>query len=137
MKALAEFGIQATVVGVEEGPVITQYELELAPGIKLSKVTALDNDIAMALKSTTVRIVAPMPGRSTVGVEVPKSERSMVRLREMVEGADYRAQALPFFIGRDVSGQALIANIAEMPHMLVAGTTGSQDGLPQQSSSPS
>ncbi len=125
VKALAEFGIQAVVVGVEEGPVITQYELELAPGIKLSKVTALDNDIAMALKSTTVRIVAPLPGKSTVGVEVPKSERTVVRLRELVEGADYRAQALPFFIGRDVSGQPLVANIAEMPHMLVAGTTGS------------
>ncbi len=125
VKALGEFGIPAIVVNVEEGPVITQYELELAPGIKVGKILSLANDIAMALKSTTVRIVAPLPGKSTVGVEVPKSERGIVKLRELLQGADFKAQALPFHIGRDVSGQPLAADIAEMPHLLVAGTTGS------------
>jgi S-DNA-T family DNA segregation ATPase FtsK/SpoIIIE len=125
VKALGEFGIPAIVVNVEEGPVITQYELELAPGIKVGKILSLANDIAMALKSTTVRIVAPLPGKSTVGVEVPKSERGIVRLRELIQGADPKAQALPFYVGRDVAGKPLTADIAEMPHLLVAGTTGS------------
>lgn len=122
---LGQFGIPATVVNVEEGPVITQFELELAPGIKVSRIGALSNDIAMALKSTTVRIVAPLPGKSTVGVEVPRTERSIVRLREILQTVNPRAHPLPFYIGRESSGAPLVADISEMPHMLLAGTTGS------------
>jgi S-DNA-T family DNA segregation ATPase FtsK/SpoIIIE len=123
--SLRQFGIEARVVGVEEGPVITQYELELAAGVKVHRIMALSDDMAMALKATSVRIVAPIPGRSTVGIEVPSVERGVVRMRELVEWAGSGNMALPLFVGKDASGGPLVVDLVKMPHLLIAGATGS------------
>jgi len=126
-KTLAEFGVQATVVAVETGPVITQYELALAPGIKVGKVIGLSDDLAISMKSTSVRIVAPLPGKDTIGVEVPNLKRQIVKLKEIVLAAKEAAtrMGLPLFIGKDAVGQPLVKDLATMPHLLIAGTTGS------------
>ncbi|MCI0342459.1 MAG: DNA translocase FtsK [Planctomycetales bacterium] len=126
-KALESFRIGAKVVDVEVGPVITQYELELAPGVKVQSVAGLATDLAVALKAPKVRVVAPIPGRDTIGVEVPNLVPSTVRLSELLARrapAD-REKALPLFIGKDAAGRELGADLAEMPHLLVAGATGS------------
>jgi S-DNA-T family DNA segregation ATPase FtsK/SpoIIIE len=126
-RGLAQFGIEVQVVSIEGGPVITQYEIALAPGIKVGRVLALSDDIAMALKAPSVRIVAPIPGRSTVGVEVPNPEKAIVRLSELIShpAARRKGGELPLFIGKDASGEPLIADLAKMPHLLIAGQTGS------------
>jgi S-DNA-T family DNA segregation ATPase FtsK/SpoIIIE len=126
-KTLAEFGVQATVVAVETGPVITQYELALAPGIKVGKVIGLSDDLAISMKAASVRIVAPLPGKDTIGVEVPNLKRQIVKLKEIVLGAKEAAtrMGLPLFIGKDATGQPLVKDLATMPHLLIAGTTGS------------
>ncbi len=124
---LHDFGVKARVVAIETGPVITQYELALAPGIKVSKVVGLSDDLAIALKSPSVRIVAPLPGKDTIGVEVPNTQRSIVRLNEIVlagRDASHR-MGLPLFLGKDATGAALVKDLAAMPHLLIAGTTGS------------
>jgi len=126
-KTLAEFGVQAEVVACETGPVITQYEVALAPGIKVGKVIGLSDDIAISMKASSVRIVAPLPGRDTIGVEVPNLSRQIVRLKEILLGGrdDAQRMSLPLFLGKDATGQALVKDLANMPHLLIAGTTGS------------
>jgi len=124
-RCLAEFGVTVEVVGMRTGPVITQYELSLAPGTKVGKVLALRDDIAMALKSTSVRIVAPLPGRGTVGVEVPNVQKNLVRLKELIEAVDVTKMEIPLLLGKDVSGHPVVSDLTEMPHLLIAGCTGS------------
>jgi len=126
-ETLHEFGVSAKVVAIETGPVITQYEVALAPGVKVGKVIGLSDDLAIALKAPNVRIVAPLPGKDTIGVEVPNTQRQIVRLKEIVlaaKGAPKRL-SLPLFLGKDSSGDPLVKDLGGMPHLLIAGTTGS------------
>jgi S-DNA-T family DNA segregation ATPase FtsK/SpoIIIE len=126
-QALREFNIDAQVVEIDTGPVITMYEISLAPGIKVSAITALTNDIMRALKAESVRIVAPVPGKNTVGIEVPNAQKEKVRLKELMQTApaDLQKMTIPLFLGKDASGEPLITDLAKMPHCLIAGTTGS------------
>jgi S-DNA-T family DNA segregation ATPase FtsK/SpoIIIE len=125
-RTLREFRVEAHVVGIMRGPVITMYELSLAPGTKVSKVESLADDLAIALKAPNVRIVAPLPGKNTVGIEVPNTEREVVSVRElMVEsGKKASGMAIPLFLGKDTGGHPLILDLARCPHLLVAGATG-------------
>ncbi len=123
---LDEFGVNAEVVNAEPGPAITMYELELAPGIKVNQISTLANDMARALGSGTVRVVAPLPGRHTIGIEVPNSQREIVRIKDLIEkGSKAAKMQIPLFLGKSSSGEALVSDLAAMPHMLIAGTTGS------------
>jgi S-DNA-T family DNA segregation ATPase FtsK/SpoIIIE len=125
-KTFQEFGLNVKVVEVDTGPVITQYELELEAGLRLNKVTALAEDLAIALRVPSVRVVAPIPGKNTVGVEVPNDVRVMVRLKELLEcaGEQLDKVRLPLFLGKDVSGHPLLVDLCKMPHLLIAGRTG-------------
>ncbi len=125
-KTFKEFGLNVRVVEVDTGPVITQFELELEAGLRLSKVTALADDLAIALRVPAVRVVAPIPGKNTVGVEVPNEKQVMVRLRELIEARpdEVENRRLPIFLGKDVSGRPLTVDLAQMPHLLIAGRTG-------------
>ncbi|MCD6133943.1 MAG: DNA translocase FtsK [Candidatus Omnitrophica bacterium] len=124
---LSDFGISAKVVNVEVGPVITMYELEPAAGIKINKISALADDIALAMKSAGVRVVAPIPGKGTVGIEIPNTHMSFVYLREIVEDKIFQSHPsyLTLALGKDVAGHPLVADLKEMPHLLIAGATGS------------
>jgi S-DNA-T family DNA segregation ATPase FtsK/SpoIIIE len=126
-QSLQEYGIEAKVVEIDTGPVITMFGLQVAPGIKVSRIISLSNDIARALCAPSVRVVAPIPGKNTVGIEVPNVDKEKVRLKELMTIDTERAQRmqLPLFLGKDASGGALIGDLAKMPHMLIAGTTGS------------
>ena len=126
-QALREFSIEAHVVEIDTGPVITMYELALAPGVKVSTISSLSNDIQRSLKAETVRIVAPIPGKSTVGIEVPNEQKEKVRLKELMQLAPeaMNKMSIPLFLGKDASGEPLITDLAAMPHCLIAGTTGS------------
>lgn len=124
VEALAHFGIQAKVVGTVAGPHITRYELRLAPGVKMNKVANLKDDLAYALAATEIRILAPIPGKTAVGVEVPNKLRQMVTLGDVYEDAPDSFSPLTVWLGKDVSGKAIPADLAKMPHLLVAGTTG-------------
>ena len=126
-RTLRDFRLEAKVVEIDTGPVITLYELWLAAGVKVSRIVALSNDIARALKAPAVRVVAPIPGKNTVGIEVPNLEKEKVRLRELMalSGQKPLRMHLPLFIGKDASGNPLVADLAAMPHLLIAGTTGS------------
>jgi len=126
-RTLEEFGIAAQVVEIDRGPVITQFELELAPGVKIGKIVGLSDDIARAMKAQSVRIVAPIPGKSTVGVEVPNLHRQTVRLREIFETGvlERRRMTIPLLLGKDAAGEPLLSDLALMPHLLIAGATGS------------
>jgi S-DNA-T family DNA segregation ATPase FtsK/SpoIIIE len=126
-KLLSEFNINAKVVAAETGPVVTMFELELAAGVKVSQISNLSNDIARALGAGAVRVVAPIPGKHTIGIEVPNSEKEKVRMRSMMQMGGDRAtkMEIPLFLGKDSSGDALISDLAKMPHLLIAGTTGS------------
>lgn len=126
-ETLAEFGIEAKVVEVEQGPVITRYELLPAPGVKVTRIVSLADDLALALKATSLRFIAPIPGKSAIGIEVPNSTTRVVYLRELLESSEFRTNklALPLAIGKDTSGKPLIADLTQMPHLLIAGTTGS------------
>jgi len=125
-KTFASFGFNVRVVEIETGPVIAQYEVELEAGLRLSKITGLADDLAIALRVPSVRIVAPIPGKNTVGIEVPNDERQMVRLREVMEEGSGRTakMKIPIFLGKDVSGNPLVVDLASMPHLLIAGRTG-------------
>ncbi len=125
--ALKEFNIDAHVVEIDTGPVITMYEIALAPGVKVGAITALSNDIMRALKAESVRIVAPVPGKNTVGIEVPNQQKEKVRIKELMQLAPEAMQkmSIPLFLGKDASGEPLITDLAAMPHCLIAGTTGS------------
>lgn len=120
------FGFNIRVVEIETGPVISQYEVELEAGLRLSKITSLADDLAIALRVPSVRIVAPIPGKNTVGIEVPNEQRQVVRLREVIEETDSSARKMniPVFLGKDVSGNPLTVDLAKMPHLLIAGRTG-------------
>ena len=124
---LGEFNINARVVAADTGPVITMFELELAAGVKVSQISTLSNDMARALGVGAVRVVAPLPGKHTIGIEVPNSEKEKVRFRSMMELAGSRpaSMEIPLFLGKDSSGEALLSDLTKMPHLLIAGTTGS------------
>lgn len=126
-QTLNEFHLAVEVVAIETGPVITVLELRLAPGIKVSQIASLANDMARALKAPAVRVVAPLPGKSTIGIEVPNLDKEKVRLRDVMAQSAPRTEhmAIPLFLGKDASGQALTADLTRMPHLLIAGTTGS------------
>lgn len=122
---LRNFNIAVQVENVNVGPSVTQYELRPDPGVKLNQITALSNDLALALAAHPIRIEAPIPGKSTVGIEVPNLKPAMVRLRKLYESDAWkRGGALPMALGEDVSGEATIADLATMPHLLIAGATG-------------
>ncbi|HBE72215.1 MAG TPA: DNA translocase FtsK, partial [Planctomycetaceae bacterium] len=125
-KTFKDFGFNVRVVEIETGPVIAQYEVELEAGLRLSKITGLSDDLAIALRVPSVRIVAPIPGKNTVGIEVPNETRQVVRLREVIEEqtSKMRKSKIPLFLGKDVSGNALAADLATLPHLLIAGRTG-------------
>ncbi|MGE5191290.1 MAG: DNA translocase FtsK [Deltaproteobacteria bacterium] len=125
-KTFQEFGLNVRVVEIDTGPVITQFELELEAGLRLSKVTALADDLAIALRVPSVRVVAPIPGKNTVGVEVPNDKQVMVRLRELIEACPdaMEKKRIPVYLGKDVSGRPLVVDLAKMPHLLIAGRTG-------------
>jgi S-DNA-T family DNA segregation ATPase FtsK/SpoIIIE len=126
-QTLNEFHLAVEVVAIETGPVITVFELKLAPGIKVSQIASLANDMARALKAPAVRVVAPLPGKSTIGIEVPNIDKEKVRLRDVMAMSAARTEhlAVPLFMGKDASGQPLVADLTRMPHLLIAGTTGS------------
>ncbi len=126
-RTLQEFNIEAEVVRVQRGPVVTMYEMSLSPGTKVSKVESLDDDLAIALKAPNVRIVAPIPGKSTIGIEVPNAKRETVTIKELVSEMDRNASQMdiPLFLGKDTSGSPLIVDLGMAPHLLIAGATGS------------
>ena len=126
-RRLAEFDVQGKIVGVQSGPVISRFEFEPAPGIKVNRIANLDNDLALALKATRIRILAPIPGKSAVGIEVPNRERGLVYLKSNILDSNFENNASPLAIvlGEDTSGKPVVDDISTMPHMLIAGTTGS------------
>jgi DNA segregation ATPase FtsK/SpoIIIE, S-DNA-T family len=124
VEALGHLGVQAQVIGAVAGPHITRYELQLAPGVKMAKVANLKNDLAYALAATEIRILAPIPGKRAVGVEVPNRHRRIVTLGDVLGDAPAGSSPLTVWLGKDVSGKAISADLAKMPHLLVAGTTG-------------
>lgn len=126
-QTLNEFGREVQVVAIETGPVITVFELQLAAGIKVSQIASLTNDMARALRAPAVRVVAPLPGKDTIGIEVPNVDKENVRIKDVIRGGAPRLskQMLPLFLGKDAAGQPLIADLTRMPHLLIAGTTGS------------
>lgn len=124
-KTFEQFGLKVRVTEVDTGPVVTLFELDLEPGLRVSKVVNLQDDLAIALRVPAVRIVSPIPGKNTVGVEVPNDTRVNVRLRELIESADgLEKQRIPIFLGKDVSGHPLTVDLSKMPHLLIAGRTG-------------
>ena len=125
-KTFGQFGLNIRVSEVDTGPAVTQFELDLEPGLRLNKVTALEDDLAIALRVPSVRVVAPIPGKNTVGVEVPNEKQVTVRLKELIlaTGSKLDDLKIPLFFGRDVSGRALAVDLAKMPHLLIAGRTG-------------
>jgi len=125
VETLGHFGVEAKIVGIVTGPHVSRFELRLAPGTKVKKVTELANDIAYALASTDIRILAPIPGKQAVGVEVPNRTRKMVRLGDIYAGRPEKTSPLVAWLGKGIDGNAVWTDIAKMPHVLVAGTTGS------------
>jgi DNA segregation ATPase FtsK/SpoIIIE, S-DNA-T family len=124
VEALGHFGVQAKAIGTVAGPHITRYELRLAPGTKVAKVAQLKDDLAYALAATDIRILAPIPGKQAVGVEVPNARRRIVRLGDVFQDPPKEWSPLSVWLGKDVAGKAIGADLAKMPHLLVAGTTG-------------
>ncbi|MEJ7810859.1 MAG: DNA translocase FtsK 4TM domain-containing protein [Gemmatimonadaceae bacterium] len=125
--ALRTFKVEAEIVGRTTGPVVTQFEVEPAPGVKVRQIANLSNDLALAMRAASIRIVAPIPGRGAVGVEVPNPTAEMVAFRELLEAPEFRGAraALPIALGKDLEGRPVIADLAKMPHLLIAGATGS------------
>jgi len=126
-KLLSEFNVTARVASADTGPVVTMFELELAAGVKVSQISNLANDMARALGAGAVRVVAPLPGKHTIGIEVPNSEKEKVRMKDLMRLAGTRPERMeiPLFLGKDSSGEALVSDLTTMPHLLIAGTTGS------------
>jgi len=126
-KKLSDFGVDGKVVEVKPGPVITMYELELAPGVKINKIINLSDDLALALKSPRVRILAPVPGKAVVGIEIPNKEREPVHLKDVLDNEEFlkTKYKLPIALGEDIVGVPVISDLVRMPHLLIAGTTGS------------
>jgi S-DNA-T family DNA segregation ATPase FtsK/SpoIIIE len=125
VQALANFGVDATVVGEISGPRVTRYELQLAPGTKVAKVAALKDDLSYALATTEIRILAPIPGKQAVGVEVPNLSPNLVTLGDIYDELPATSSPLSVWLGKDISGNAVWTDLARMPHLLIAGTTGS------------
>ena len=127
MDALRTFKVDGELVGRTTGPVVTRFEIEPAPGVKVRQIANLSNDLALAMRAASIRIVAPIPGRGAVGVEVPNPTPEMVGFRELIETNDFRSAraALPICLGKDLEGKPVIADLAKMPHLLIAGATGS------------
>ena len=121
------FGVEAKVVQVNRGPAVTRFELQPKTGVKVSRIVSLTDDIAMNLAAQSIRIEAPIPGKSAVGIEVPNKETSMVTLREVIDSDTFRKSSskLTFALGKDIDGEVRVADVAKMPHMLIAGATGS------------
>jgi S-DNA-T family DNA segregation ATPase FtsK/SpoIIIE len=124
---LLDFNVQATVVGVYPGPVVTRFELDLAPGIKVSKITGLSKDLARSLSAISVRVVEVIPGKTYIGIELPNKYREIVRLSEVINAPKFEQNPSPLtmVLGKDIAGQPVCADLGKMPHLLVAGTTGS------------
>ncbi|MGD9014721.1 MAG: DNA translocase FtsK 4TM domain-containing protein, partial [Candidatus Omnitrophota bacterium] len=124
---LADFGISVKVTDIECGPVLTRYELEPAPGVKLNRIVSLSDDIALAMKAQSARVVAPIPGKGRVGVEIPNIQSSLVYLREVLDTPEFQnsTSKLTLALGKDITGRPVIADLGNMPHLLIAGTTGS------------
>ena len=125
VRTLSEFGVEATVMGQISGPRVTRYELQLAPGTKVSKVAGLKDDLSYALATTEIRILAPIPGKQAVGVEVPNLSPKLVTLGDIYGDLPATASPLSVWLGKDISGNAIWTDLARMPHLLIAGTTGS------------
>ncbi len=125
VRTLAHFGVEATVVGEIAGPRVTRYELQLAPGTKVAKVAALKDDLSYALATTDIRILAPIPGKQAVGVEVPNVAPNLVTLGDIFDDLPASASPLAVWLGKDISGNAVWTDLARLPHLLIAGTTGS------------
>ncbi len=126
-RTLLEFGVEAKVVKINQGPVITMYELEPAVGTKVNKITSLGDNISLAMKSANIRIVAPLPGKGTIGIEVPNKKSESVFLRDILETEEYEEEDSPLklALGKDISGAPVITDLTKMPHLLIAGATGS------------
>jgi S-DNA-T family DNA segregation ATPase FtsK/SpoIIIE len=126
-QTLAQFDIEVSLGDITKGPTITRYELHPAPGVKLEKITALSNNIAAALKAERIHILAPVPGKSSVGVEVPNAVKTKVIIRDLLESEEWRSTKarIPLALGKDVYGNPIVTDLAEMPHLLIAGSTGS------------
>ena len=124
---LKGFGVDGTIRGFHPGPIVTLYEFEPAAGVKISRITNLENDLALAMSALSVRIIAPIPGRSVVGIELPNKTMEMVNFRELIETDEYLSSQSPLTIvlGKEISGKPYIADLRSMPHLLIAGTTGS------------
>ncbi len=125
-KTFQDFNLNIRVASIDTGPVITQFELELEAGLRLSKVTALSDDLAIALRVPSVRVVPSIPGKNTVGIEVPNEKRVMVRIKELIQNSSKEIEKMkvPIFLGKDVSGHPLTVDLTKMPHILIAGRTG-------------
>ncbi|HEU4643710.1 MAG TPA: DNA translocase FtsK [Gemmatimonadaceae bacterium] len=126
-EALRTFRVEAEIAGRTTGPVVTQFEVEPAPGVKVRQIANLSNDLALAMRAASIRIVAPIPGRGAVGVEVPNPTPEIVAFRELIESREFQQAraALPIALGKDLEGKPVIADLAKMPHLLIAGATGS------------
>jgi S-DNA-T family DNA segregation ATPase FtsK/SpoIIIE len=126
-ETLEDFGISAKVTDIERGPVITRYELEPAPGVKLNRIVALSDDIALTMKAQSIRIVAPIPGKGRVGVEIPNIQSSLVYLKEVLTSKEFQESdsKLTLALGKDIAGHPVVTDLGDMPHLLIAGTTGS------------
>ncbi len=126
-ETLSDFGISAKVTNIERGPVITRYELEPAPGVKVNRIVSLTDDIALAMKAQSARVVAPIPGKGRVGVEIPNIQSSLVYLKEILATPEFQnsTSKLTLALGKDIAGKPVVADLGQMPHLLIAGTTGS------------
>src|SRR5438874_7933215 len=127
IETLQTFRVEGSIAGRTVGPVVTQYEVAPGPGVKVGRIAALADDLALAMRAPSLRIVAPIPGKAAVGIEVPNPMPRMVHVRELIEGADYQRanRALPIALGKNLEGDPVVADLAKMPHLLIAGVTGS------------
>ena len=125
-KALADHGVETRLVGMVVGPTVTRFELELGPGVKVNRVTSLHKDIAYAMATPDVRILAPIPGKQAIGVEVPNTRRQVVAVGDILVSEEARRATHPLevAVGRDINGRSVMMNLASMPHLLIAGATG-------------
>ena len=132
---LRHFGVEGRVTAIMTGPVVSRFEYEPALGVKISKITGLADDLALALKALSIRIVAPVPGKGVLGIEVPNPKRQVVALRELLSDSAYQKSAsrLTMALGKDIMGAPVVTDLAKMPHLLIAGATGSrQERRPQR-----
>ncbi|MFH0976950.1 MAG: DNA translocase FtsK [Spirochaetota bacterium] len=128
VKTLSDFGIESRVINVHRGPVITLYEIQIAPGIKVNKIVGLSDDLAMALAAYKVRVVAPIPGKSAIGVEIPNTSREMVTIGDIIKSSEYNSQTsmkVKVGLGKDILGKPVVIDLKKQPHLLIAGATGS------------